>query len=90
MVFPIFQCTQCGECCRSIGVLDIMSELDDGGGVCRYLDGNKCSIYRNRPILCRVDECYDLYYKDIYSREEFYQMNYAICKMLKSKRDMSG
>ncbi len=90
MVFLIFQCTQCGECCRNIGVLDIMADLDDGRGVCRYLVGNRCSIYINRPMRCRVDECYDLYYKDAYSRDEFYQMNYDICKMLKDKKNVSG
>lgn len=88
MVFLIFQCEQCGECCRNIGVLNFMPELDDGKGTCKYLDGNRCSIYQNRPILCRVDECYDRYYRDICSQDEFYQMNYQVCKMLKSKKGL--
>lgn len=65
-----------------------MPELDDGKGECKYLDGNRCSIYKNRPILCRVDECYDLYYRDMCSRDEFYQMNYHVCKVLKSKKGL--
>lgn len=35
--------------------------LHDGDGVCRFLDGNLCSIYDERPPLCRVDESYYLF-----------------------------
>lgn len=87
MVRPIFRCDQCGECCRNIGALEFLSDLDNGVGICKYLDGNKCSIYEERPIVCRVDECYELYYKGKCRREEFYEINYSICEMLKSRKN---
>ena len=59
MMFP---CDKCGECCRNLNLSKVYSELDRGDGVCRYLDGNLCSIYQNRPVLCRIDESYEIFY----------------------------
>ena len=54
----MFHCDKCGICCRSLRRSPLYRELDRGDGVCRYLDGNLCSIYATRPLLCRVDESY--------------------------------
>ena len=35
-----FDCSGCGACCRAIG--------------CPLLVGNQCSIYEDRPDVCRV------------------------------------
>lgn len=78
----MFFCNQCGQCCRNLDKSPLYAELDRGDGVCRYLDGNLCSIYEKRPLLCRVDECYDLFFRESLSREEFYQMNYRVCRQL--------
>lgn len=53
--------------------------------MCRYLDGNLCSIYQTRPLLCRIDESYDRFFKDSMSREEFYRENLLVCSQLKKK-----
>ena len=47
-----FLCSKCGACCRSVKNLD----LPHDNGICIYLnqDDNTCSIYENRPLLCRV------------------------------------
>lgn len=50
-----------------------------------YLKDNLCSIYEQRPILCRVDDAYNKYFKQRMSLEEYYNENYKICKLLKSK-----
>ena len=50
-----------------LGTVSIYRELDRGDGVCRYLKGNLCSIYEDRPLLCRVDESYEIYYKSLIS-----------------------
>ena len=52
----MFHCDKCGICCRSLRRSPLYSGLDRGDGVCRYLDGNLCSIYATRPLLCRMDE----------------------------------
>ena len=71
----MFPCDQCGACCRNLKLSELYRELDRGDGVCRYLDGNLCSIYQTRPLLCRIDESYDRFFKDSMSREEFYREN---------------
>ena len=76
-----------GNCCRNLDKSDVYKELDRGDGVCMYLDGNKCSIYDNRPLLCRIDESYEVYFKDSYSLEEYYKLNYSVCEKLKKRRD---
>ena len=81
----MFKCDCCGECCRNLDKSDIYSELDRGDGTCRYLDGNKCSIYTERPLPCRIDECYEMYFKEQYSLEEYYELNYKACKELQNK-----
>jgi hypothetical protein len=81
----MFKCNCCGECCRNLDKSDIYSALDRGDGTCKYLNVNKCSIYSARPLLCRIDECYELYFKELYSLEEYYNLNYRICKELQNK-----
>lgn len=83
----MFFCDCCGECCRNLDKSPVYAELDRGDGVCRYLNGNLCSIYENRPLLCRVDECYETFFKDAMSMEEYYKLNYEVCKKLKEMRN---
>ncbi len=64
----------------------IYKELDRGDGTCKYLNGNLCGIYTERPIICRIDECYDLYFSDEMTKEEYYRKNYDMCNELKKHR----
>ncbi len=82
MMFP---CDCCGCCCRNIGVSPIYKDLDRGDGVCKYLSGNLCMIYENRPFLCKIDDCYDLYFYKSMEREEYYRLNMEVCKKLKER-----
>lgn len=82
----MFICDMCGECCRNLNLSEIYSDLNDGTGKCKYLCGNKCSIYHNRPLKCRIDESYDAYFSDKMSREEYYKLNYDVCDILKKNR----
>jgi len=86
----MFKCDKCGICCRNIWKNDIFKELDRGDGVCKYLEGNLCSVYEERPLFCRVDECYEIFFKDKMSKEKFYEINYNICKTLKKENYVSG
>jgi hypothetical protein len=63
----------------------LYKELDRGDGVCKYLSGNICSIYDDRPLLCRVDDSYNIYFKEQYTKEQYYNLNYEVCKKLQSK-----
>lgn len=82
----MFMCNQCGECCRHLDQSEIYAELNRGDGVCRYLRGNICSIYMDRPLLCRVDECYKIYFKNQYNYEEYKKLNYEACNLLKKEK----
>lgn len=62
---------------------ELYKELDRGDGVCKYLEGNLCSIYDRRPLLCRVDECYKRFFSSEMTREEYYKKNYEGCLKLK-------
>ena len=79
----MFVCDMCGECCKNLDKSPIYSELDKGDGICKYLVDNLCSNYDNRPLLCRVDESYEAFFKDIYSIDEYYRLNYEVCIKLK-------
>ncbi|MFI3214868.1 MAG: YkgJ family cysteine cluster protein [Eubacteriales bacterium] len=81
----MYQCDCCGKCCRNLSLSSLYTQLDRGDGTCRYLQENLCSIYENRPIICRVDECYEVYFKDIVTLEQYYELNYEACKLLKNK-----
>jgi Fe-S-cluster containining protein len=81
----MFSCDECGECCRNLDKSPIYAELDSGNGVCKYIEGNLCSIYEDRPLLCRIDESYEAYFKGVMSQEEYYRLNYEWCIKLKNK-----
>ena len=51
--------------------------------MCKYLSGNLCSIYENRPLICRIDDCYDIYFSSLMTLEEYYKLNTQMCKQLK-------
>lgn len=80
-----FPCNCCGACCRDLDRSPLYADLHDGDGVCRYLRGNLCSIYDHRPLLCRVDECYEIFFKQTMSYEEYVQLNLTACASLKTQ-----
>ncbi len=46
-----FNCDKCGLCCRSLKKFgELYADLDDGSGVCKFLDktSNLCTIYDMR------------------------------------------
>lgn len=86
----MFKCDKCGLCCRNLKGVSLYADLDRGDGVCKYLEGNLCGIYNERPLLCRVDECYDKFFKDKFTKEEYYELNYKVCNNLKQNNYVSN
>lgn len=80
----MFKCDKCGQCCRNLDKSPLYDELHNGDGICKYLNGNLCSIYFTRPILCRVDESYKLYFKDIMTYTKYEELNHEVCNILRS------
>lgn len=82
----MFLCDCCGECCRNLHLSPIYKSLDRGDGICMHLDGDLCSIYSERPLICRVDESYKAFFSERMTLEEYYQKNCEMCDKLKQKR----
>ena len=76
----MFKCNKCGICSRNLDKSDLYKQLDRGDGVCKYLNKNLCSIYQERPLICRIDESYEAYFSEVYSKEEYYKLNYEACQ----------
>ena len=51
-----------------------------------YLKGNDCSIYENRPLLCRIDASYELMFKNFMTKEDYYCINKEACEKIKRMR----
>ena len=81
-----FFCDMCGECCRNIGNSPLFMDFDNGDGVCKFLVGDKCSIYPVRPLFCQIDLCYNALFYDKITKIEYYRMNYEACMCLKRNR----
>lgn len=79
----MFKCDCCGLCCRNLRRSPLYAKLHTGDGICKYLDGNLCSIYEQRPLLCRVEECYEAFFKETLSYDEYLEINYQGCRELK-------
>lgn len=79
----MFKCDKCGQCCRNLNKSEVYKSLHNGDGICKYLLKNICSIYDKRPLLCRIDESYEKIFKNRMTLEEYYILNYEMCKKLK-------
>lgn len=82
----MFRCDKCGKCCRNLNRSPIYQALHSGDGVCKFLNKNECSIYSSRPLICRVDESYNIFFKDKISYDEYLKINYQCCEILKRDR----
>ncbi len=49
------------------------------------MQNNLCSIYEHRPLVCRIDENYELFYSDKMTLEEYYRLGMEVCKKLKEE-----
>jgi len=63
-----FLCSKCGACCRRAGFMNgakygLPIQKD---GSCGNLVNNECSIYKNRPDVCRVEK---MSFTDRYSKK---------------------
>lgn len=81
-----FECDKCGECCRHVGEMgSAYAWLLNVKGQCRYFnpEANECVIYDLRPLLCRVEEGYAIYFSHL-EYDEYIRMNLEACRKLKA------
>ena len=75
-----FPCIKCGLCCKKVGILD--KSLDRGDGACKHLsEDNLCTIYNDRPRICRIDEMKP----NSISTKKWHEINLEVCKKLGAK-----
>ena len=78
-----FPCSGCGGCCMMAG--GKLGMPDRGDGACLFLDyDNTCSIYEQRPLICRVDELYDHVKPDM-TRGEWHGFRIQACNIIIDK-----
>lgn len=85
-----FECVKCGECCRHLKDVESLKHLQING-VCKYLSGDICEIYEQRPSVCRYDGAYELFKYKI-SEDEFYNICVFYCEkyqQIKAQRNDS-
>ena len=79
---------QCGYCSPGfiMNVIAMSKELENPGldEIKEYLSGNLCSIYEKRPLLCRVDESYQKFFKEVMPIDTYYRLNREACQRLKN------
>lgn len=80
----MFPCTACGQCCKNVHRSEETKFLDRGDGVCRNLNESTllCTIYEDRPLVCRVEDYYKANLIDVYEWDEFVELNLQICNEL--------
>ncbi|MBY6031112.1 YkgJ family cysteine cluster protein [Halomonas sp. DP8Y7-1] len=82
-----FPCNRCGLCCQKVHLAAETRFLDRGDGVCRNYDqlGKVCSVYEQRPDICRVNLQFERTYAQQYSWEEFIEANLIVCELLQAQ-----
>lgn len=82
-----FPCTACGLCCLHVHKSEQTAFLDRGDGTCWHFDEdtNLCTIYDDRPLVCRVEAYYQAYLSEVYDWQVFIEMNVAMCQQLQQE-----
>ena len=79
---PPFPCVGCGACCAAVSHVPELVELGWvlPNGVCRHLDTKtkKCSIYEDRPTVCRIDKVRP----PLVKVESWHALNWNVCGYL--------
>ena len=81
----IFPCTICGLCCQNISAIEELKSYDLGDGICKYFDvtSNSCTIYNDRPNICKIDKMFESKHRKYFTKEAFYMENTKYCNALR-------
>lgn len=74
-----FKCSRCGRCCARAVDADVgLPVRTDGSCVHWDPDTRLCTIYDERPWICRVDDIYAAYFTHM-SQDEFNKLTHQAC-----------
>jgi Fe-S-cluster containining protein len=54
----------------------------DSDGVCVHLKDNRCSIYETRPLICRVDDYYEVVKDEFKSKDHYIYYTINLCNTM--------
>ena len=80
-------CSRCGECCRHISGIEELRDFNSGNGVCKFLNGNICRIFDNRPIACNAERLYYERFADKLSKDDFYDLVVRYCRYFQNLKN---
>lgn len=80
-----YPCDCCGECCKHVELIAEMKDFDRGDGICKYLNNNRCAIYKKRPNICNGKYIYENYFSHM-SVEDFHKLMLKYCLKIKKMR----
>lgn len=88
----VFACQQCGLCCHHVHLSQETRFLDRGDGICKYYEiaSKLCSIYPDRPDICRVGLQYELRFAKLYSWDEYVALNLRVCASLQKQEKLAA
>ena len=93
-----FTCTQCGLCCTKVGfalsqkdhiyqtLIDAFPFKADESGACEKYDkeSKKCTVYENRPTICRVEMVRQLFHSDM-NKDKYNAASEEACRILQKE-----
>ncbi|WP_408869623.1 YkgJ family cysteine cluster protein [Commensalibacter oyaizuii] len=79
-----FPCYKCGCCCQHVNLSEETLDLDRGDGVCQFYEESTrlCSVYKNRPEICQIDLQYKMKFSNVYTWNQFVELNLEACKKI--------
>ena len=85
-----FPCTRCGLCCTQLDKHPAYRALDRGDGTCRHFDAVErlCSVYADRPDLCRTETMHRQHFPTL-SPAEFHRINASLCNQAQQTAGLS-
>ncbi len=92
-----YNCEACGKCCENVGVMldspqniprleEVVNAFPyeaNPDGSCPMLVDGRCSVYEDRPLICRVEEL------GVWlgvNEKDWYELNKKSCKILRNEK----
>jgi Fe-S-cluster containining protein len=50
-----------------------------------FNDDVGCTVYKERPLVCRIDEGYQALFENLFSLTDYYQKNAEVCNNMQSE-----
>ena len=81
-----FPCSRCGACCKNLHHIKPLASFHSGDGICNYYSESLgCRIYQHRPLLCRIDEGYEVLFSRLLDKKSYYEKNARACNLLQKQ-----